>query len=615
MKLFFVTIGLTAIALSPCHAQVTVGANVRVSREHSSLIHIEPLIAADPSDPARLLACAWVFDPGNVFETQTALAYTSSDSGKSWTLTFNDKRLRSQYPTCAYGPRRTAYIVAPANSFEGWGSSLTQGGLLVYRSIDSGKTWLKPVRLPHTHALSFLATDRTGGKYDGRVYVAAFSSQVGNDGREKPMLSLSTSIDGGASFRIPVQRVFDQGAIRVAGLTVLADGTVAIATYVHTGISSERIDMITSSDGGETLSPPSAIFPAGPMLADISSPTVDASRGPFRNRLYVAWGDDRSGRYEIYLSHSNDKAKTWSKPRVINDDREWPAQQARNRGPDHGLVNVAVNKDGVVGVLWYDRRDIPREMQNLRSGGWYTRFRASLDGGETWLPSVRVAEHPRISGVDEAWWFDQFRIQAKEGSDEPISTGVYVKGKSSTGHTIGLCVDGAGVFHTLWVDNRTGLLQLWTAPITVTGVAIKNGSRELAEHYDISNKVTLDYSYVSYERTNGVLTVTAKLTNKSKELIGGPIKIRLLSLGSQLAAISVVNAQNGMAGEGAIWDFTQALPSAGLAPGASTSTQPLVFRLTDLRHNQDADFRGPVFEGKILKMDVRVLAADNVMKP
>src|SRR5438309_652707 len=81
-------------------------------------------------------------------------------------------------------------------------------------------------------------------------------------------------------------------------------------------------------------------------------------------------------------SYSTNKGKTWSAAKVVSDDQ--PA--AGGRGPDDFMATPAVNRDGVVGMLWYDRRDNPDNV------GYYARFSASLDGGETWLPSVRVSE-------------------------------------------------------------------------------------------------------------------------------------------------------------------------------------------------------------------------------
>jgi hypothetical protein len=41
------------------------------------------------------------------------------------------------------------------------------------------------------------------------------------------------------------------------------------------------------------------------------------------------------------------------------------------------------------------------------------------------------------------------------------------KGFSYIGETAGLTADTAGDFHPAWVDKRTGLLQLFTAKVSV----------------------------------------------------------------------------------------------------------------------------------------------------
>src|ERR1051325_2793091 len=125
-------------------------------------------------------------------------------------------------------------------------------------------------------------------------------------------------------------------------------------------------------------------YPWKPLTAsDLPSTAIDRGSRYFKDRTYVTWADRRSGRDQIFFTFSSDKGQHWASPRIISDD------SATVRGasaPDHLQPSVAVNKDGVVGVAWLDRR------QSKDNIGWRARFRASLDGGETWLPSVPVAE-------------------------------------------------------------------------------------------------------------------------------------------------------------------------------------------------------------------------------
>jgi hypothetical protein len=142
----------------------------------------------------------------------------------------------------------------------------------------------------------------------------------------------------------------------------------------------------------------------------------------------------RTGRTEIMIASSADKGKTWSAPVTVSD----APQVARDSGgPDQFMPTVAVNKEGIVGVLWYDRRDNPNNRD------YYARFSASLDGGATWLKSVRVSS----------------------AANEPGKKG----GSVTNGDTSGLAASADGRFHALWIDNRSGTPQAWTAPITVAG--------------------------------------------------------------------------------------------------------------------------------------------------
>ena len=126
------------------------------------------------------------------------------------------------------------------------------------------------------------------------------------------------------------------------------------------------------------------------FTSEIPYLAADPGSSQFKDRLYAVWPDRRSGRLEILLAYSTDKGKTWSSPVTVNDDQAFPGGQ--RSGPDDCMPVVAVNKDGVVGVSWHDRRNNP---DNL---GWWIRFAASLDGGVTWLSSAQISEAPSSFG-------------------------------------------------------------------------------------------------------------------------------------------------------------------------------------------------------------------------
>ncbi len=64
-----------------------------------------------------------------------------------------------------------------------------------------------------------------------------------------------------------------------------------------------------------------------------------------------------------------------------------------------------------------------------------------------------------------------------------------------------------------------------------------------------------------------------------------------------------MGAENGVAGPGAVWDFTTTLSGGVLAPNAESAAKPLTFRLADLRPFVQGDewkYRLVSFEARVL---------------
>lgn len=151
------------------------------------------------------------------------------------------------------------------------------------------------------------------------------------------------------------------------------------------------------------------------------------------------------------------------------------------------------------------------------------------------------------------------------------------------GHTGGMAATADGRFHPFWVDNRTGIAQLWTAAVTVPGAAIKNGSPELALLDDISDAIELQTLSTDYDRKTNRLTVRVKLKNTSSQAVQGPLNLRLIDLSSQLGQARAENTDNGISGPGAVWTIRGGV----LEPGQESSEQQLSFRISDLRPFRD----------------------------
>lgn len=628
-RCFVVPFMLVASGLALSQApRIAVGTNVQVSAANAKLDHGEVLVAADPEDPNKLVGCSMIFPDPLTRRMSDGITYASTDGGATWsqTLYVDSGPMGSGDPACTFGPHGNAYsvILQPAVKPE-------MDDVLVYRSPDGGKTWGAPSHIDWIDR-EYVTADTSGGKYDGRLYINGTGSAalLEHDLLDQDMnatqigISIQRSLDGGASFRPPYKRYSapPRWVLGMGNGVVLSDGTYVavfgeqkdrakLARKPPYDSANSLLKVISSSDGGETYSTARTISDWYMDYGDIGGQSsivpviaVDKSHGPFRDRLYVVWPDFRSGRGKILLSYSSDKGKTWSKPHVVNDDHAWPAPE---RGPDDDMPVVDVNSNGIVGVMWYDRRDNPHNY------GWWVRFADSEDGGETFGPSVRVSSAPATVAFQNEVKLEGFSMgggkpeSRQKGGNLQARIGFGTLFSFNGGHTAGMAADAAGKFHPFWIDNRTGVEQIWTAAVSVDGSAIVNGSPQLARLADVTDDVTLDFKNAKYDRQTGDLSIDAYLGNTSDKTLKPPLLIRVLSLDSKIGSASIENASNQQTREGAVWDFSSELPdkTGGLPPGRVCSPKRLVFHLADVHWGDNPpsvsdliDFL--TFEGKAL---------------
>jgi len=452
--LFIVMMSVTPVTQG--QGPYVLGQNVQVTLSFPDVQHYETQIAADPDDASHLLVGAYIV---NLDQSVDNVFYVSFDRGATWTRTL--RVAVGTDPAVAVGHRGTAFAATIHDVPRADGN--TDSSLVVHRSSDGGRTWQEA-----SVGTDSRSVDRNYITIDDdhrRVYVHGYLQEprdaAGN--RAPSTFVLYTSPDGGRTFNTRVsQQAATPGTPKYvpANAVINLDGTfVALAALLDAAKlnmfkgrsdaeSAPDLDgvlgVMRSSDEGKTLQPMAPIADVYydwrvPQLS-MAALAVDRSGGPFRGRLYAVWPDARfDRRTQILLASSSDGGRTWSAPRVVSDD--GPALRAGDR-PNHFMPMVAVNRGGVVAVSWYDRRDNP---DNL---GYWPRFSASLDGGATWLPSVRVSTSANLVRDDKETRFNG-------------------------GDTAGLAADAGGTFHPVWIDNRTGTHQVWTASVGVRGAAHK----------------------------------------------------------------------------------------------------------------------------------------------
>jgi hypothetical protein len=263
-------------------------------------------------------------------------------------------------------------------------------GVAINTSSNGGQTWSAPVAAvakDFSHGIDkpWLAADPTNAK---RLYVTytdfdfsfPTTGTCANDSRLAVELVAST--DGGNTWGAPVVIDEECGASLngVTGSNVLVgpDGKVYVGFEFYPVTPNNEIHIRTSADHGQTFGATvvinNAVVPngAGGLLQggfrnnEFPQLAIDKTSKASRGTLYVAWSDGRNnqvvdissftGTYaypDILVATSTDSGQTFSNPVTVSPT---PAD-FEGAGRDQFFPGIAVDKDGEVGVCYYDRRD------------------------------------------------------------------------------------------------------------------------------------------------------------------------------------------------------------------------------------------------------------------
>ena len=580
--------------------EIKVGENVHVSKANPERAHYEVHLSADPTDPSKLVGASMMWNKeDNKYEV---VSYSSFDSGNSWTPSFTSDINSSTFdPAVEHGPGEQVYM------------TMLGSYMHLYKSTDEGKSWQEPLKLRPVDR-EYITVDNTGGEYQGRIYISGSRSLRKINGGRVSALHVMYSEDEGKRFSGPYSHITSEDSYiyPVGNDVILSDGTY-IKLFGHFSetdkirpeeIPSEpngELQVIRSKNGGWTFGTAEKVADwysfEGHSTGTVPVMAVDKSEGAFQDRIYVAWTDFRLGHGEILLAYSEDKGKSWSSPVVVNDDL---SPFKKGEGPDHFMPTLAVNDKGVVGVMWYDRRNRPNNT------GWEVRFAASLDGGKTFQPSVKVSEAPFEYDLSKELVFMERSSGGRHPQGEDLQANIGVQRLNSTGgHTAGLASDAEGGFHPFWIDNRTGVPQVWTAEITVQGRAIPHGSAELQKLTDLTASTTLKMSNLKFNKKSRKGSVEISLKNTSEDILNLPLKARVLNLGSQLGHPELLEKDN--KSEGTIIDFNSKIEGNSLQPGTATKPKTVSFHLRNFRGLDNLEDVERMHGGySIINLDMRV---------
>jgi BNR repeat-like domain len=563
---------------------IEVGPNMLVSRD-GNFPHVELSVAANPRNPKNLVGAAITASRGEGgFACKT---YSSMDGGGSWIdSSFPDLTYwGSGDPQVAFGIHGTAYFASLAFVKDEKGDA--RGGFFFYRSEDGGRTWQKPFDLGYSYDHEVMTVDQSFGAHSGRIYISVLYGEY-----PEYTLGVFRSDDDGRTFTGPVDAASGKKVIGIntaATIFLLRDGTLVLPyeDFEYDPEKSKKSHtsnmwIVSSSDGGLTFSQPTKVntqeynpdWKNSPVFTTFYAAAVDQS-DTFPDRIYIVWTDYRTRAYRLLSSYSKDRGKTWSAAKPIDANvPEWSSQYQ---------PMLAVNKDGVLGVSWFDTRN----SVNHDDKQYDEYFAVSTDGGESFTPAVRLSDV-----ISSPMGTGNVTPQASSftyKNDTRVSFLSAVARWRAGGDYMGLTPDRDGVFHPFWADARTGTFQIQTATVTVKLPEIKKASPADSHGSDpppatpakvqisVANKVDIVFDPTSYDASTKVLDVPTRLRNVSQTPIYGPITLEVTKFGSGMGeelkefTPTILNSQNHKEKDGATFDYTASLgTSQVLEPGATS---------------------------------------------
>ena len=424
-------LGLAVSLVSYAQVKLKVEKNRSIKSNPATRPIVEPHLAVNPNNGRHMVAAAIVFDSAQTSPDRTHIVvFATNDNGKTWKQT--DLPMTVGFdPWVAIRDEKQVGLVALA----GYGPG-NRNGLVYYFSTDGGFTWLAndTVMLGGGHDHATMALDNRSD----RLYILSSVSRR-DSLRQMNSYAWLNYTDDWRTFRQQAS-LFHVGKVNSNTLTInLSDNGQPILPYVEYVVNNERASnpnfkYVVAKNGNEFSTPYFITDKAG--LAKGFPVTAVQASGKYKGRIYLVknTGTTPSRSNGLYLQYADSIGGKWSDDiRIDHND----AQEKFIR-----TAAIAVNKNGVIGIAWVDRRNDSA----LKKNDIY--FTVSTDGGKTFIKEIIVTNMSS----------DPATAQNGKAGERFISGGDYM----------GCAAKPDGSFQLVWADNRSGMFQLYTSNIKLS---------------------------------------------------------------------------------------------------------------------------------------------------
>ena len=373
---------------------------------------VEPWVAVKPGHQSNIIG-VWQQDRWSNGGAHGLVAAASFNGGGTWKetpLPFSACANglgyeRASDPWVSIGPDGIAYTVSisfnQSNNSNSVAAAVSRDGGLTWGNLsviiadnepttqffnDKESVTANPIRNGVAYAVWDRLESPNGNPY-ADLHAAAFRGPA----------FFSKTVNGGLTWSSPRVIVPTPSRHQTIGNQIVVDsqnGTLYDFFNLISppfNVTASKVAFIKSTDDGATWTKPQIIADLrtvgvrDPNTGEpvrtgdiIPEPAIDPATG----QLYVVWQDSRfnDGHFdEVALSTSTDGGGTWSAPIRVNTPKGRPAFNP----------SVRVNSSGVVGVTYYDFRDLADgNMTTLPTNYWRT---TSSNGGQSFGNELHIA--------------------------------------------------------------------------------------------------------------------------------------------------------------------------------------------------------------------------------